>query len=121
MNLILNPQAEAPIYSQIYSQISQQIITGVLPSGTKLPSIRQIANEMRISVIPVKMAWEELDKNGFIKTITGNGTFVNELQKSELQDKANTKAEQLVQKMCKEAKELNISSEALIDLIKKIY
>lgn len=121
MNLILNPQAEDPIYSQIYSQISQQIITGVLPSGTKLPSIRQIANEMRISVIPVKMAWEELDKNGFIKTITGSGTFVNKLQSQEIESKLNKKAETLVLKTCKEAKESGISAELLIDLIKKLY
>ncbi len=121
MNIVLNPQATDPIYSQIYTQISSQIINGSLPPGTKLPGIRQIANELRISVIPVKMAWEELDKNGFIKTITGSGTFVNELQSQEIESKLNKKAETLVLKTCKEAKESGISAELLIDLIKKLY
>ena len=51
----------------------------------QLPPIRTIANELRISVIPVKMAWEELDHHGFIKTITGKGTFVASISSAELQ------------------------------------
>lgn len=121
MNIIINNTSETPIYSQIYSQISSQIINGSLPEGTKLPGIRQIANNLKISVIPVKMAWEELDKNGFIKTVTGSGTYVSNIEPDEIQLKLNEKAETLVQKTCKEAKELGISASELIDLIKKIY
>lgn len=121
MNIVINAQSEEPIYSQIYSQISAQIISGALAPGTKLPGIRQISNELRISVIPVKMAWEELYKNNFIKTITGSGTFVNELHQSEIQNKQNEKAEALVLKICKEAKECGISADQLIELIKQNY
>ncbi|MCQ2575405.1 MAG: GntR family transcriptional regulator [Treponema sp.] len=121
MDIVINQTSEIPIYSQIYSQISSQIISGTLPPGTKLPGIRQISNELRISVIPVKMAWEELDKNGFIKTITGSGTFVNQLENHELQEKQSQKAQELIKKLCKEAKESGISAEQLIELIKANY
>lgn len=121
MNIVLNPDSESPIYTQIYSQISAQIISGILKSGDKLPGIRQIANELKISVIPVKMAWEELDKNGFIKTIGGSGTFVNEIQPQEIQNKVNQKAEEIVKKLCDEAKNSGISADQLINLIQKFY
>jgi len=121
MNIVLNPQDSEPIYSQIFSQISAQIINGTLPPGTKLPGIRQVANDLRISVIPVKMAWEELDKNGFIKTMSGSGTFVNELQSHEIENKINQKAQDLVTRLCKEARDSGISSQQLIDLINKLY
>jgi len=121
MDLVINQTSDIPIYSQIYTQISTQIINGTLTPGTKLPGIRQISNELRISVIPVKMAWEELDKNGFIKTVTGSGTFVNQLETTEIQQKQNKKAEELVQTLCKEAKTSGISAEQLIELIQKLY
>lgn len=121
MNIVINQQAPDPIYTQIYSQISTQIINGTLQPGTKLPGIRQISNDLRISVIPVKMAWEELDKNGFIKTVAGSGTFVNELPCQEIENKINTKAEEMVSRLCKEARETGITSQQLIDLITKLY
>lgn len=121
MNIVLNPDSATPIYTQIFSQISTQIINGLLIPGTKLPGIRQIANDLRISVIPVKMAWEELDKNGFIKTISGSGTFVNELPPSEINKKQNQIAEQIAVKTCEEAKKSGIPLEQLITLIKKNY
>ena len=121
MDIVLNQDSLEPIYTQIYTQISTQIMNGTLVPGEKLPGIRQIANELRISVIPVKMAWEELDKNGFIKTVNGSGTYVNELQNHEIEDKKNKKAETLVLKTCKEAKESGISADQLIELIRKLY
>lgn len=93
---------------------------GTFQPGTRLPGIRQIAAELRISVIPVKMAWEELDKNGFIKTITGSGTFVNELQSQEIELKQNEKAVEIAERTCNEAKENDISLETIIDLLKKM-
>lgn len=121
MDIVLNPESENPIYLQIYSQISSQILNGSLTAGEQLPPIRQISNELRISVIPVKMAWEELNRNGFISTTTGRGTFVNDLQSSQINVLKNQKAENLVLETCKKAKELNISALELIDLINRLY
>ena len=96
-------------------------MNGSIPPGTKLPSIRLISNDLKISIIPVKMAWEELDKNGFIKTITGSGTYVNDLHETAINEIKNKKAETLVLRTCKEAKESGISAEELINLIQKLY
>lgn len=120
MDIILNSQSEKPIYLQIFSQISTQILNGNLKSGMQLPPIRTIANEMRISVIPVKMAWEELDRHGFIKTITGKGTFVASISSAELQQKASTQIEELAKEVVKKSKEINVSLEDLFDCCKKL-
>lgn len=121
MDIVLNPTSQEPIYTQIYNQICSQILTGKILPGTKLPSIRAISNELRISVIPVKMAWEELDKNGFIKTIGGSGTFVNEITENKIQSKKSRIAQDLVFEMCRQAKESGISEEELINLIRKFF
>lgn len=86
----------------------------------QLPPIRTIANELRISVIPVKMAWEELDRQGFIKTITGKGTFVASISSAELLQKASTQIEELAKEVVKKAKEINVSLDDLFDCCKKL-
>ncbi len=121
MDIVLNSQKEEPIYVQIYNQISSQIISGKLKKGEKLPAIRQISSELKISVIPIKMAWEELHKNGFIKTTVGSGTFVNELPQIEIEQRLQEKAQTLAKKTCKEAKEIGISKEKLIELIEREF
>lgn len=120
MDIVLNQSIEKPIYSQIYFQISSQILNGTLKAGTQLPSIRAIANELRISVIPVKMAWEELDRNGFIKTITGKGTFVAQISSLELQKKANLQIEELAKEVIKKAKDIDVSIDDLFECCKKL-
>ena len=121
MDIVLNQNSDEPIYSQIFQQISNQILSGKIVGGTQLPTIRQIAQELKISVIPVKRAWEELDRSGLIKTITGRGTFVSDLQKSELKEIKNSNAENFIKQICTQAKENGISQEELIKLIKKYY
>lgn len=107
MDIVLNSEKDEPIYVQLYNQISSQIISGKLKIGKKLPAIRQISNELKISVIPVKMAWEELDKNGFIKTVIGSGTFVNEIPKIEINQKLQEKSELLAKKFAMKQKKLD--------------
>lgn len=121
MDIVLNQNSDEPIYSQIYQQISNQILSGLIAGGTQLPTIRQIAQELRISVIPVKRAWEELDRNGLIKTITGRGTFVPEIEQTKLQEIKKSNEESFVKQICIQAKENGIAQEELIKLIKKIY
>ena len=65
-----------PIYEQIASQIKTQIINGKLPEGMLLPSIRNLAKDLRISVITTKRAYDELERGGFIHTIQGKGTYI---------------------------------------------
>ena len=76
MELIIRNVTNQPIYDQIYSQIKTQIITGQLRPGEALPSIRALANDLRISVITTKRAYAELEEAGFIDTVQGKGSFV---------------------------------------------
>lgn len=117
----MNGDSQTPIYDQIYSQISSQIISGQLKPGTQLPPIRTIANELRISVIPVRMAWEKLDKDGYIQTAAGRGTFVANISSENIQIKVNNAAQELAKETLKKARNINLSLEELIEYLRKEY
>ena len=76
MNIFIDNKSGAPIYDQIYTQIKAQIINGTLQEDEALPSIRSLAKELRISVITTKRAYEELERDGYIETVAGKGSFV---------------------------------------------
>ncbi len=76
MNIFISNASNHPIYEQIYTQIKNAIIAGDLEEGDALPSIRQLAKDLRISVITTKRAYEELERDGFIDTVAAKGCFV---------------------------------------------
>ena len=76
MDIILTSAGGQPIYDQIVSQIKAQILSGKLKEGDALPSLRTLAKDLRISVITTKRAYEELEREGFLYTLTGKGSFV---------------------------------------------
>jgi len=78
MQLYIDNRSGAPIYDQIYSQIKDAILSGQVTEGEALPSIRALAKDLRISVITTKRAYDELESEGFIYTLTGKGCFVAE-------------------------------------------
>ena len=78
MNIVISNKDDRPIYEQIVSQFKEMIISGKLKSGEALPSIRALAKDLRISVITTKRAYEELERDGFIETVAGKGSFVAE-------------------------------------------
>ncbi|MBR2595507.1 MAG: GntR family transcriptional regulator [Solobacterium sp.] len=78
MNIFIDNRSGIPIYSQIHDQIRDQIISGVLQAEEPLPSIRNLARDLRISVITTKRAYDELEKEGLIYTVAGKGCFVAE-------------------------------------------
>lgn len=121
MDLVLNEGLDVPIYDQIYYQISSQIISGQLVAGEQLPSIRAIANTLRISVIPVKMAWERLDKDGFVTATAGRGTFVANISKEKIDKKIASSAKKLAFDTAKKAISLGLSFEELCDYLKTEY
>ncbi|MBQ8248202.1 MAG: GntR family transcriptional regulator, partial [Lachnospiraceae bacterium] len=75
MVIILSNSSDEPIYQQIVTQIKAQIMGGELAAGEALPSMRMLAQQLRISVITTKRAYEELEKEGFIETIAGKGCY----------------------------------------------
>lgn len=76
MHLFISNSSGQPIYDQIYSQIKEKVLTGELQEGDPLPSMRLLAKELRISVITTKRAYEELERDGFIVSIPGKGSFI---------------------------------------------
>ncbi len=76
MDIIIRNSSEKPIYEQIASQIKGEILSGALSAGDPLPGMRTLAKELRISVITTKRAYEELEREGFLETVTGKGSFV---------------------------------------------
>ena len=76
MTILIDNRSDAPIYQQICDQIKAQIVSGALAEGEALPSIRNLAKDLRISVITTKRAYEELERRGFIFTVGGKGSFV---------------------------------------------
>ena len=76
MTILINNKNGQPIYEQIYTQIKTQIISGNLQTDEALPSIRNLAKDLRISVITTKRAYDELENEGFVYTVPGKGCFV---------------------------------------------
>ncbi|MBR5645701.1 MAG: GntR family transcriptional regulator [Treponema sp.] len=121
MDIVLSQKTDKPIYTQIYEQISNQIMNGEITAGEKLPPIRTVAVNLRISVIPVKQAWEQLEREGFISTAAGRGTFVNELKHHEISGKRNAVAEELLQKDVETCRNMGLSLDEIITIVKKAY
>lgn len=97
MQIYLSNSGQEPIYAQITRQIKQQILSGALRPGDALPSIRLLARELRISVITTKRAYEDLERNGFILTQQGRGSFVAEQNPALLREEHLKKVEDCLQ------------------------
>ena len=120
INIVISGVSDKPIYQQIFDQISAQIIKGGLGQGYCLPPIRTVAKELRISVITVKKAWEELERKGFINTMVGKGCFVATPQ-GELETKRGEIMEEKLKKDIAFYKSLGLSLEELQALVRRYY
>lgn len=121
MNVAISNSSEKPIYQQLFEQISAQILKGELESGYCLPPIRQAAQELRISIITVKKAWEELERCGLIHTVTGKGCFVAEFSSEQMLQLRN---EMILKQMVSDAsyyKSFGLTLDEVVELMKKIY
>lgn len=94
MDIIIQNTSGKPIYEQITAQIKNQILSGALQAGDALPSMRLLAKELRISVITTKRAYEELERDGFLVTVTGKGSFVVAQNAELLREEALRRTEQ---------------------------
>ncbi|MBP0963935.1 MAG: GntR family transcriptional regulator [Oscillospiraceae bacterium] len=121
MQILINNSDGVPIYEQILRQIKEMILSGELKEGDPLPSMRLLAQQLRISVITTKRAYEELEREGFIESFTGKGSFVRS-KSSELIREANLKIiDESLAKACESAKKCGISADELKDIIDIIY
>ena len=121
MNLSVKDSAGTPLYRQIYDGISRAVINGELAPGEALPPIRTAAEELRVSVISVKRAWEELERNGFIVTAVGRGSFVAELSAEVLSEKRRLLLKERLGEGVAFCKSLGASECEIEAVIKEIY
>lgn len=121
MNLSVKDSAGAPLYQQIYDGVSRAVITGELAPGEALPPIRTAAEELRVSVISVKRAWEELERDGFIITAVGRGSFVAELSAEELSAKRRRLMEERLAEGVTFCKAIGASEDEIREIINSLY
>jgi len=122
MEIIISNNVSKPLYEQITSQIKSQIISGTLTAGEAIPSMRALAKSLHISVITVQKAYEDLQKDGFIDTSVGKGSFVSTSQNTDfIKEELQRKTEEYLQKAVDIAKTNGINAEKLIELIKLFY
>ena len=113
MQIHLSNASDKPIYEQITTQIKEAILANKLLAGDALPSIRSLAKELKISVMTTKRAYADLERDGFIETVAGKGSFVTERNQDFLREELLRQIEEHLQKAVKTAKTAGISKEEL--------
>ncbi len=121
MDIIIRNTGEVPIYDQITRQIKGHILSGTLAEGEALPSMRALARDLRISVITTKRAYEELERDGFICTVAGKGSFVAQ-QDLELAKESNLREiEAHLQSAVELGRQNGLTMEDLQDILRVLY
>lgn len=121
MEIIISSNTSKPIYEQITSQIKALIMSGKLQTGDPIPSMRSLAKSIHVSVITVQKAYEELQRDGFIETTVGRGSFVSAQNRDFCQEEQQRQAEKHLQSAVSIAKSSGIPIEKLVELLKLFY
>lgn len=121
MNIIISNSSNKPIYEQIKEQIKNKIVSNELKMGEQLPSIRNLAKDLRISVITTKNAYEELEKEGYVETIPGKGVYVANKNIELIREEQLQKIEDLIDTAVSIAKISNISKKEVENILDILY
>lgn len=121
MKIIISNTSSIPIYEQIKSTIINQIISSELESDEPLPSIRSLAKEIRISIMTVKKAYDELEKEGYIITRQGKGSFVAPKNIALIKEQKQKEIENYLAKIIDISNKYNIEKQEIIDLINILW
>lgn len=121
MDIIISNSSSKPIYEQITSQIKSMVMTNELHSGDPLPSMRTLAKTLRISVITVQRAYEDLTKDGFIETTVGKGSFIREENKEIIKEEKQKEIEEKLEDAITLAKETGVNLSELTKLLSTLY
>lgn len=121
MDILISNSSDKPIYEQITSQIRQMILTGKLQEGEALPSMRLLAKELRVSVITTKRAYENLEREGFIETVTGRGSYVAGKNMELVREAHLLKAQEALRQAVDTAKTSGITLEELVEMLQLLY
>lgn len=121
MDIIISNSAGKPIYEQITSQIKEMIMNGTLKEGDALPSMRNLAKQLRISIITTKRAYEELEHDGFIESFTGKGSFVSRQNYELMKEEGLKQIEEYLTLAAEKAKICGVEIQELTELLTMIY
>ena len=121
MEIIISNSSGKPIYEQITAQIKALIMNGSLSPGDPLPSMRLLAKELRISVITTKRAYEDLERDGFITTVVGKGSFVREADREFVKEEQLKAVEGYLQAAVDTARQYGMKEQELVEILKMLY
>ena len=121
MDIIINNASGVPIYEQIEEQIKGLIMTGELVAGDALPSMRVLAKELKISIITTKRAYEDLERDGFIESVTGKGSFVKGVNSDMVKENMMFAIQELLETAIDKAILGKISYEELCEMLQLLY
>ncbi|EMA6342328.1 GntR family transcriptional regulator [Bacillus cytotoxicus] len=121
MQIIISNNSKEPIYEQITNQIKSLILNGDLKEGMTLPSMRQLAKDLQVSIITTKRAYEELEKAGFIYSIVGKGSFVAEQNLDVVREKKLKVIEEQLLAVVANSKEIGVPLAELHELLTILY
>jgi GntR family transcriptional regulator len=121
MNLIISNSSEAPIYEQIVTQIKNLIMRGDLLENELLPSIRLLAKELQISVITTKRAYEELEREGYITSVPGKGSFVAAQNKELLREARIKVVEEKLSQAAEAGRAMELPLSEMQEMLKLFY
>ncbi len=121
MEIIIRTGSNKPIYEQISSQIKTMIISGELVSGDSIPSMRQLAKSIHVSVITVQKAYEQLAREGLIEMVVGRGSVISEVDSKFLMEKQHKEIENHLRVAVILAKESNLTLNAFNTIVKRLF
>ena len=121
MKILISNTSDAPLYQQIKEQIIDAILKGELVEGDPLPSIRAFANDLKVSVLTIRRVYDDLEKEGFVNSQVGIGTFVSTSNVELLRDSKRSLVEQKMLEMIQTAKSLGITQQELNDMMNILF
>ena len=121
MKITIQPQGTLAIYEQIVNQLKDAIVTGDLKAGEALPSIRALAGDLQVSVITTKRAYEELEKEGLIRSVAGKGFYVCEYNTDYLREKQLMMIEKRLAELIAGAISAGLSCEDFLGMAETLY
>ena len=121
MKMIISNSSSVPIYEQIKKSIINQILEGKLNEDELLPSIRVLAQDIKISAMTIKKAYDELEKEGYLKSIQGKGTFVAPKNTEIAKEQAQKDIEDYIEKIVAISNRFEIDENDVIEMFKLIY
>ncbi len=119
MKIIIKNKSELPIYEQIEQQIKAQILEGAVPEDEQLPSVRQLAKDLRISVITTTRAYNDLADEGFITSVAGKGYFAAPRDNELMRERMLFEMEEGFEKALTNGRNAGLSDEDIIEAMKR--